>query len=172
LQIEKGDIVIVRHRTNAGAIDRSFDRTFEQLTSSLFAPVRRNPEVVASWDGDVMVLTVDLPGVAPEQVSVETSGQNLTLGAETDSMQWTRTLQIGSALDLEKIEAHHLNGRLTVRIGAVDAPETRRIPVSTSPVESDRTGRVEIPAMEITEAPESDPQGEGHSSPSSSAASH
>jgi HSP20 family molecular chaperone IbpA len=164
--------VIVRHRTPAGAIDRSFDRTFEQLTSSLFAPVRRSPEVVASWDGDTMVLTVDLPGVAPEQVSVETSGQNLTLAAETDTIQWTRTLQIASALDLDKIEAHYLHGRLTVRIGAVDAPETRRIPVSTTPIESDRSEKKEIPAMDIASTEQSAPQGEGQSSPITSAGDH
>jgi HSP20 family molecular chaperone IbpA len=164
--------VIVRHRTPASAIDRGFDRTFEQLTSSLFAPVRRTPEVIASWDSDTMVLTVDLPGVAPEQVSVETSGQNLTLATDTETMQWSRTLQIGSALDLDKIEARHLNGRLTVRIGAVDTPETRRIPVSTTPFESDRSGRVEIPAMEVTQKEESVPQGEGQSSPTTSATDH
>jgi HSP20 family molecular chaperone IbpA len=164
--------VIVRHRTPAGAIDRSFDRTFEQLTSTLFAPVRRSPEVIASWDSDTMVLTVDLPGVAPEQVSVETSGQNLTLAADTDTIQWTRTLQIGSALDLDKIEAHYLHGRLTVRIGAVDAPETRRITVSTTAIESDLSRRTKMSAMEITPTEESAPQGEGQSSPITSAGDH
>ncbi len=151
--------MIVRHRTPAGAIDRSFDRTFEQLTSSLLTPVRRSPEVVASWDGDTMVLTVDLPGVAPEQVSVETAGHNLTLAAETATVQWTRTLQIGSALDLNKIAAQHLNGRLTVRIGAVDAPETRRIPVSTTPIE-------------ITSTDQSALQTEGQESPTTSVGDH
>jgi HSP20 family molecular chaperone IbpA len=124
--------MIVRHRTPASVIDRTFDRTFDQLTSSLFTPVRRGPEVLASWDGDTLVLTVDLPGVAAEQVSVETAGRALTLAADTDSMQWTRSVQIGNSLDLEKIEAAHVNGRLTVRIGAVDAPETRRIVVKTT----------------------------------------
>jgi HSP20 family protein len=126
--------MIVRHRTPASVIDRSFDRTFDQLTSSLFAPVRRGPEISAEWEGETLVLSVDLPGVAAEQVSVETSGRNLTIGAQTDKMQWTRSLQIGNSLDLDKIQAHHLNGQLTVRISAVDTPETRQIPISTSPL--------------------------------------
>ena len=74
--------MIARHRTPASVIDRSFDRTFDQLTSSLFTPVRRGPEVLASWDADTLVLTVDLPGVSAEQVSVETAGRTLTLAAE------------------------------------------------------------------------------------------
>jgi HSP20 family molecular chaperone IbpA len=168
--------MIVRHRTPASVIDRSFDRTFDQLTSSLFTPVRRGPEVLASWDGDTLVLTVDLPGVSAEQVSVETAGRTLTLAADTDSMQWTRSVQIGNSLDLDKIEAAHLNGRLTVRIGAVDAPETRQIPVRTTleatPLsESGAPGRVEIPAMEIPASESSAAQKDTQSSPTNSTGS-
>jgi HSP20 family molecular chaperone IbpA len=60
-------------------IDRTLDRTFDQLISSLFTPVRRGPEVLASRDGDTLVLTVDLSGVAAEPVGVDTAGHTLTL---------------------------------------------------------------------------------------------
>lgn len=130
--------MIVRHRspmTSAfgTALDRSFDRTFDQLTSSLFDTRRRFPEVAAEWDADTLVLTVDLPGVPAESVSVEVAGRTLTLGAHTDRLEWSRSLQIGTSLDPAKVSARHLDGRLTVRIGAVDAPEARSVAIDTTP---------------------------------------
>ncbi len=132
--------MIVRHRPAArsfapgSAIDQSFDRTFDQLTSSLFAPRRRFPDVEAAWaDDGTLVLTVDLPGVPADSVSVEVAGRSITLGAHTDSLEWSRSLQLGTSLDPAKVTARHLDGRLTVRIGAVDAPEARSIPIDTSP---------------------------------------
>ena len=72
--------------------DRSFDRAFEQLTSSFFTTAPRTPVVDASWhDGD-LVLTVDLPGVAAEQVGVAVSGRTLTLSAQTEHASWERSI--------------------------------------------------------------------------------
>lgn len=124
--------MIVRHRSPF-AMDRTFDRTFEQLTSSLFDARRRLPEVEASWDDDVLVLTVDLPGVPADSVTVDVSGRLLTLGAHTDQLDWSRQLQLGSGLDPDKVTARHLDGRLTVRIGSMDAPAARSIAIDTSP---------------------------------------
>jgi HSP20 family protein len=132
--------MIVRHRSPiagafGSALDRSFDRTFDQLTSSLFdtrtVARRRVPEVEAEWDDDTLVLTVDLPGVPADSVSVEVAGRSLTLGAHTERLEWSRSLQLGTSLDPAKVSARHLDGRLTVRIGAVDAPEARTIEIDT-----------------------------------------
>jgi HSP20 family molecular chaperone IbpA len=133
--------MIVRHRapvTSLGSVlDRSFDRTFDQLTSSLFEPRRRLPEVQASWDHDTLVLTVDLPGVAAEAVTVEVAGRSLTLGAETDHLHWSRSVQLGTSLDPDKVTARHVDGRLTIRIGSVDAPQARSIPISVGGEEAE-----------------------------------
>lgn len=134
--------MIVRHRSpfsGLAALDRSFDRTFDQLTSSLFETRRRFPDVEAAWDGDTLVLTVDLPGVPADSVSVEVAGRSLTLGAHTETLEWSRSLQLGTSLDPAKVTARHLDGRLTVRIGAVDAPETRSIRIETGPAAIDAT---------------------------------
>jgi HSP20 family molecular chaperone IbpA len=144
--------MIVRHRTPlagafGSALDRSFDRTFDQLTSSLFEPRGRFPQVEAEWDDDTLVLTVDLPGVPAESVSVEVAGRSLTLGAHTDRLEWSRSLQLGTSLDPAKVSARHLDGRLTVRIGAVDAPEARSIEIDTSPppaAERELEGQAEL----------------------------
>ena len=127
-------------RSPLSALDRSFDRTFDQLTAGLLTtPMARRrplPEVRAHHDDtdrDALVLTVDLPGVSADAVTVEVAGRSLTLGVDTEALQWSRSLQLGPALDPDKVTARHLDGRLTVRIGSVDAPETRTITIDTDP---------------------------------------
>ncbi|HSH11904.1 MAG TPA: Hsp20/alpha crystallin family protein [Ilumatobacter sp.] len=122
--------MIVRHRfPNTG-----LDRTFEQLTSSLFdTPRQIGPVVKGAWQGDEYVLTVDLPGVAADAVTVQVAGQTLTLGATIDTNDWQRTLRIDRRLDPDQVHAHHVDGRLTVRIGTIDEPAARRVVIATTP---------------------------------------
>jgi HSP20 family protein len=127
--------MIVRHRFPTTTFDRNFDRAFEQLTSSFFDSRRHaGPVVDGSWSDDHYVLTVDLPGVPADAVSVEVSGTTLSLVATTDTMEWHRSLRLGGRLDPEKVSAHHLDGRLTVRIGTYDEPEARPIMIDTAPM--------------------------------------
>jgi HSP20 family protein len=130
--------MIVRHRypsTFDRTFDRSFDRVFEQLTSSLYDQRRVGPTVDGRWQEDRYVLTVDLPGIPADAVSVEVTGNTLTMSASTDSFQWQRSLSLGDQLDPDKIEARHVDGRLTVRVGTYDQPEPRRIAIDTSPAQ-------------------------------------
>lgn len=112
--------------------ERSFDRTFEQLTGSFFSSAPRTPIVDAEWrDGD-LVLTVDLPGVPADQVGVSVSGRTLTLSATTEHASWERSLSIGAALDAEQVSASYVDGRLTVTVGAAAKPEARTVEISTT----------------------------------------
>ena len=113
--------------------DNSFDTAFEQLTNSLLSRRHVGPIVDGTWKDDEYILTVDLPGVPAEAVSVEVAGNVLKLGVTTDQLEWTRSLTLGSRLDPEKVTAHHVDGRLTVRVGSVDSPATRRIEIDTMP---------------------------------------
>lgn len=125
--------MLVRHRTFTPSFDRSFDRAFEQLTHSFFEPRRStNPVVDGTWIDDEYVMTFDLPGVPADAVSVELSGNTLTLAAATDTVDWKRSLRLSGRLDAEKIHARHVDGRLTVRIGTVDEPAARSIAIDTT----------------------------------------
>lgn len=126
--------MIVRHRTPLAPFDRSFDRAFEQLTNSFFDSRRQvGPIVDGAWHDDQFVLTVDLPGVPADAVTVEVAGSTLTLGAQTDSMEWQRTLRLSNRLDPETVSANHVDGRLTVRIGTFAEPRARQVEIETSP---------------------------------------
>jgi HSP20 family molecular chaperone IbpA len=129
--------MIVRHRPNvstANAFDAGFDRAFEQLANSFFDSRRNHlgPVVDGSWSGDEYVLTVDLPGVPASAVDVEVSGTTLSISVATDELSWKRSLRLGGRLSPDKVSAHHVDGRLTVRIGSFDEPEARSIEISTS----------------------------------------
>ncbi|MGH9132484.1 MAG: Hsp20/alpha crystallin family protein, partial [Ilumatobacteraceae bacterium] len=135
--------MIVRHRSPlvtrfpvTRPFDGSFDRVFEQLTQSFFDPSRRVPAVDASWTDAELALTVDLPGVPAEAVSVNVAGRALTLRVDTEAWQWERTVQLGPSVDPDKVIARHVDGRLTVTVGAVDAPEARSIAIDTAPAQA------------------------------------
>lgn len=117
------------------AFDRSVDRAFDQLVGSFFDSRRSaGPVVDASWQGSTYVLTVDLPGVPASAVDVSIAGTTLTLAVATDSLEWQRSVRLGGRLDPDKVEASHVDGRLTVRIGTVDTPTARRVEVGTAPL--------------------------------------
>ncbi len=148
--------MIVRHRSPM-SFDRSFDRAFEQLTNSFFDSQRQpGPVVDGAWRDDEYVLTVDLPGVPADVVTVEVAGRTLSLGACTDQMEWQRTLKLGGRLDPEKVSANHVDGRLTVRIGTFDEPEARRISIDTTPV----AAAIEAASDEVPVVDETTEQGD------------
>jgi HSP20 family protein len=153
--------MIVRHRqyptTFGSAFDRSLDRTFDQIASSFFEPRRRSPIVDAEWRDDELVLTVDLPGVPADAVSVEVAGRNLTISARTDALDWSRQLQLGTSLDPSKVTARHLDGQLTVTVGAVDAPQARSIAIdTTAPAPALEATSEDSSAEQVTDAPVND----------------
>lgn len=125
--------MIVRHRTTPSSFDLGFDRAFDQLTSSFFDTRRpTGPVIDGSWVDDEYVLTVDLPGVPASAVRVDVTGTTVSIAVDHDDTQWQRSLRLGGRLDPDKVRAHHVDGRLTVRVGSYDAPEPRSIEIATS----------------------------------------
>ncbi len=124
--------MLVRNRPYRPAFDRSFDRAFEQLTSSFFSPARRSPVVDASWQDGTLVLSVDLPGTPADHVGVSVAGRTLTLSVTSDDSSWERSLRLGAALDPEQVSATYADGRLTVTVGAAADAARRQIEITTS----------------------------------------
>lgn len=120
--------MIVRQRYNTPSIDQQF----EQLTRSLFDGRHSGPAMRGSWVDDEYVLTVDLPGVPADAVTVEVVGDQLHLAVEHDEVTFDRSLRLHNTLDGDKVSARHVDGRLTVRIGQIDKPAARRVEIDTS----------------------------------------
>jgi HSP20 family protein len=138
--------MIVRQRSITPSMSTAFDldRTFEQLTSSFFDQRRpAGPVVDGTWSGDEYVLRVDLPGVPARAVDVSVTGTTLKIDVDHEGFTWQRTLRLGAALSADKVSAHHVDGRLTVRIGKHDEPEARSIEISTAAPAIEATSSVE-----------------------------
>jgi HSP20 family protein len=132
--------MLVTRRPAARSYD-PFDRAFQQLTADFFTPSsfsrRTSPTVDAEWHDGLLELTVDLPGVPKEAVSVEVADRTLTLSVEHtakgETLRWSRSLQLGSSLDADAVSAHYADGRLTVVIPPVAAAMASRIEISDAP---------------------------------------
>jgi HSP20 family molecular chaperone IbpA len=114
------------------AFDRSFDRAFDQLTSSFFTNAKRSPVVDASWQDGSLVLAVDLPGTPAEHVAVDVAGRTLTIKVTDEHSSWERSLRLGAALDAEQVAASYVDGRLTVTVAPAAQPEARTIEIATT----------------------------------------
>ena len=84
----------------------------------------RPPVVDASWVDGNFQLTVDLPGTPEDAITVDVAGRTLHLAVNTDSLQWTRSIRLGAALDPEQVSARYVHGRLTVTVGAAATAPT------------------------------------------------
>ena len=113
--------------------DRSFDRAFEQLTSSFFTTAPRTPVVDASWQRRRPRAHRRPPrrgrragrrgGLRPHADAV---------GARPSTPRGSAASRIGAALDPESVTAHHVDGRLTVTVAAAAKPEARTIEIATT----------------------------------------
>ncbi len=130
-----------------------FDRVFDQLTSGWVTTAQRRdrtPAVHGEWHDDTLELTVDLPGVPGDAVKVEVVDRALTISVEhtTDrgELRWSHTVQMGGALDAERIVAKYSDGRLSVTIPPVPAAEPRKIAIEFVGRADEAAAALETPA--------------------------
>jgi HSP20 family protein len=119
--------------------------------------------------GDDLVLNADLPGVKPEDVRVETDGNNLIIGGESRSGQekeengywytersygsFYRSIPLPQGLNTEKAQAEFRNGVLEIVFpgGAkVLMPPHRRIEIRTSRQAAQPEGQMAQPGQQGT----------------------
>jgi HSP20 family protein len=115
------------------SFDRRFDRTFAQLAGLAFGAgsfARPNsPAVSASWNDGTYVLTVDVPGVPEEALSVAVAGRTLTVDVATDNLTWNERIRLPQILDVEATTASYANGRLTVTVPAAPEAQPRKVEI-------------------------------------------
>ncbi len=108
-----------------------------------WAPRTEARETPTSW-----VFDLDLPGVAPESVSVLATEGILTvegsrvarelaegekaLFSERKTGGFRRRFRLPANADLQKVTASYALGVLTVSVAKPEPPQTRRVPVSVS----------------------------------------
>ena len=104
------------------------------------------PSVDICESEEALILEADMPGVAPESVSIEVKDNQLTLrgtvGAvgENERMllqeygvgDYYRQFSLGRAIDQSKIEAGMKDGVLTLTLPKAESVKPRKIVVKTS----------------------------------------
>lgn len=105
------------------------------------------PAVNIFSDKDVCVVRLEIPGVPPDQITIETQGRTLTVAGkrdstapedssfhrrERDSGAFSRSLQLPEDLDVARAEALYAQGLLTIRIPKKEAAAPRQISVKAA----------------------------------------
>jgi HSP20 family protein len=121
----------------------ALDAAFRQLGS-----LAEWPAVDIAEDDKAVTLRVDAPGLDPKDISIEVSGNQLTIRGQREdewsenergvrlrervSGNFARTLTLPSYVDPGKIDARSKNGTLTITIPKVEGKGPTRVPVSAS----------------------------------------
>ena len=105
------------------------------------------PPVNVFQDTDAFVLKVEVPGIAPEQLSIEGQGRTLTISGKRDlpapekgafhrrersGGQFSRSLQLPDDLDVSRAEASCRLGVLTVRVPKKEETKPRQISIKAA----------------------------------------
>lgn len=120
---------------------REIDRTFDEVTRGGVAPALPFDAVRR---GDSVIVTVDLPGVAPDAIDLTVERNVLTLRAERQPDRgegdevlaserrvgtFTRQIFLGENLDTSTISADHHDGVLTISIPVAETAKPRKVTV-------------------------------------------
>ena len=107
------------------ALDRFFARAFDVPVWSGGADVQEL--------ADSAVITVDVPGVKPEQVNVSAEHRTLTVKVERDGHQpFVRQYTIGTKYDLTQVQAKLELGVLTLTLPKAAEAQVRNVPVTVA----------------------------------------
>ena len=97
------------------------------------------------------MLTVDVPGVPEEALSVSVAGRTLVLDVATDKLTWNERIRLPHTLDVEATTANYANGRLTVTVPASPEAQPRKVEIAVgTPVAAEIAAGRDQPADSAT----------------------
>ena len=129
-------------------VDRAFGLS-AQGTQNRFAPM-----VDVHEDEQGLEISLDLPGINPEDIRLEAENNTVTVQAERKYVQaqgrsahrveraygtFVRTFNVPSRYDLSRIEATHEHGTLTLRVPRSEQAMKRAIPIKSGTNNQGRT---------------------------------
>src|SRR3990172_2231129 len=127
-------------------LQREMERMFENPLGLNLGLSGRGvfPAVNIFSDKDVCVVRLEIPGVPPDQITIETQGRTLTVAGkrdstapegsgfhrrERDSGAFSRSAQLPDDPDVGRTEALYAHGLLTLRVPKKEAATPRQISV-------------------------------------------
>ena len=130
-------------------LQRELDRVFENPHGFDLGVSGRGvfPAVNAFWEKDGCVVRLEVPGIAPESLIVESRGRSLTISGkreiagpdggsfhrrERTAGEFSRSVQLPEDLDLSRAEATYKHGVLTIRVPKNEEAKPRQIAVQAA----------------------------------------
>jgi HSP20 family protein len=130
-------------------LQREMERAFENPVGLDLGFAGRGvfPSVNVFQDKEGYLVRVEVPGVAPEKLAVETTGQTLTISGERETNQvegssyhrrerdagkFSRSLTLPSNLDAQGAQASYKHGVLSIRVPLKAAAKPRQIEVQAA----------------------------------------
>ncbi len=104
---------------------QQFTQSSEPTKPSTFTRETIAPPVDVFENAEELLVVVDLPGVAPENVTLGFSDNVLTLSAQ----RFQRSLAIRTQINPEGIQAESKNGTLHIHLPKSERAKPRKIPV-------------------------------------------
>lgn len=104
-------------------LSRAFDDVFVQPARRAWQPVQIN-EAPEGY-----TLSLDVPGVAPEQIEVTVEGRTLRIAGERQGARFVRHFTLPEGIDPSQITATAAHGVLTVTVAKPEAAKPHRITV-------------------------------------------
>jgi HSP20 family protein len=130
-------------------LQRELERVFERPLGLDLGPSGQGvyPAVNVFGDSEGYVVRIEVPGVAPDHLSIESHGRTLTISGKREGAppeggsfhrrergtgQFSRSLQLPADLDLGRAEASCKHGLLTVRIPKREDAKPRQISIKAT----------------------------------------
>ena len=133
-------------------VNRLFDsflrEPFGSLSDSVASWGRWAPSLDVAENDTTVTVRAELPGVDPKEIDITVTGDRLTISGEkketiedkdrgvyhreTRYGNFSRTLQLPTGVDVQKISADYANGVLTVTLQKTPAARAKKIPISTT----------------------------------------
>ena len=139
---------------------RHIQRELERLHQSWFGESRRvgggaYPPVNVYESPDAILCQCEVPGVDQKDFDVSITGETLTIKGvkrplpgeeklkfirrERGSGEFTRTIVLTEAVDVEKVQASLSNGIMSIRLPKAAAQKPTRVEIKPSPGEEDKS---------------------------------
>ena len=130
-------------------LQQEFDRVFENPLGLDLGISGRGafPPMNVFSDADGHTVRLEIPGVSPEDITIESHGRTLTISGKREAKtpeggsfhrrersggNFSRSLQLPADLNLEQAEASCKNGMLTIRIPKKAEAKPRQITVKAA----------------------------------------
>jgi HSP20 family protein len=130
-------------------LQRELERVFESPLGFDLGPSGRGvyPPINVFSDRDGYTVRTEVPGIPPEQITIESQGRTLTISGKREittppggsfhrheraAGEFSRSLQLPEDLDVVRAEASCVHGMLTVRIPKKAEARPRQISVKAA----------------------------------------